>query len=312
MLEPEITPHGAPSRDNSWKSVAPIGPRGLSKESVNLASRGNEVPELSLERYMLEPVAPPLATVDGWPINMPDLPSTVSAAIAAAKSRVPFTVFTLNLDHLVKLRTSAPFRLAYRNARFVTADGEPVARIAARQDSRITRTTGADLVVPLAVEAAKSSVSLFLFGSTADTLARAGRDLVERSGGTLDIAGTLAPSQDFDPEGPEADAAIEKMVQSGAGICLVALGAPKQEVFAAYAQRRGVKMGFVCIGAALDFLSGQQVRAPEVMQKYGLEWLWRLSTSPRRFTKRYLLCALLLADITILSPIRHAVSGARS
>lgn len=261
---------------------------------------------------MLEPLATALATVDGWPINMPNLASTVDAVVAAARSRQPFTVFTLNLDHLVKLRTSSAFRTAYRRARFVTADGEPVARIAARQDARIERTTGADLVVPLCLAAADHGISVFLFGSTPQSLGQAGGDLSARTGGRLDIAGTLAPSQTFDPEGPEADAALDRIVASGAGICFVALGAPKQEVFAAYAERRGIKVGFVCIGAALDFLSGEQVRAPGVMQQYGLEWLWRLATSPRRLAKRYAMCALVLADITIGNSIRHVMSGARS
>lgn len=312
MFNTSETANRAPFKDTQGKTVAPVGSKGLGKQSVNAASPVSGAADLSLERYMLEPLAPALATVDGWPINMPNMASTVSAIVAAAKRGEGFTVFTLNLDHLVKLRSLAPFRMAYRSARFVTADGEPVARLAARQDSRIERTTGADLVIPLSKAAAGNGLPVFLFGSTPDTLARAGLDLAERSGGDLDIAGTLAPSQDFDPEGPEADAALERIAQSGARLCYVALGAPKQEVFAAYAQRRGVNVGFVCIGAALDFLSGQQIRAPETMQKLGLEWLWRLSTSPRRLAKRYMMCALVLADITIMSPIRHAMSGVRS
>ncbi len=245
-----------------------------------------------------------LATVDGWPVNVPGLRAAVSLIIEAARTGESFAAFTLNLDHLVKLRRSEAFRRAYRAARFVTADGAPVARLARLQSPRVERATGADLMVPLAQAAARNALPVFLFGSNAEVLQRAGRDLGERCDGALDIAGTEAPPYGFDPEGPEADRALERIAASGARVCFVALGAPKQEVFAARAVARGIGCGFVCIGASLDFLAGEQIRAPSLLRDNGLEWLWRLATSPRRLGWRYAQCAVLLADLTLLAPIR--------
>ena len=226
-------------------------------------------------------------------------------AIAAAASRDDgFTVFTLNLDHLVKLRRCAKFRWAYARARFVTADGTPVARLAAQQNPKIERTTGADLVVPLAEAAARLELPVYFFGSTEEALARTARALNSRCAGHLDIVGEAAPPAGFDPEGPEADAAIARIEASGARLCFVALGAPKQEIFAARAVARGSSVGFVCVGAALDFLAGSQSRAPRLMQSTGLEWFWRLASNPRRMASRYALCAVLLAQITLLAPVR--------
>ena len=90
-------------------------------------------------------------------------------------------------------------------------------------------------------------------------------------------------------------------------MCFVALGAPKQEIFAARAVARGVQVGFVCIGAALDFLVGAQVRAPAIMQTFGLEWLWRLASDPGRLAKRYALCAIVLAEIALVAPVKRLV-----
>ena len=73
---------------------------------------------------------PALAHVDRWPINTPNLDAALQSAIGAAKADEPFTVFTMNLDHLVKLRRNEKFREAYRNADIVTADGAPVAWLA--------------------------------------------------------------------------------------------------------------------------------------------------------------------------------------
>lgn len=245
-----------------------------------------------------------LARIDGWGITAPNLQAALSDIVARAKDGTPFTVFTMNLDHLVKLRRSGDFRHAYRNANIVTADGAPVAWLARWQDRSIVRATGADLILPLADAAAEARLPVFLFGTSASVMARAGRELSDRTDGLIDIAGTLAPSAVFDPQGAEADAAIEKIKASGAKLCFVALGAPKQEIFAERAREKGVACGFICIGAAIDFIAKEQIRAPEAMRNSGLEWLWRLASNPRRFAKRYADCAAVLFDLTVVAPMR--------
>jgi N-acetylglucosaminyldiphosphoundecaprenol N-acetyl-beta-D-mannosaminyltransferase len=42
------------------------------------------------------------------------------------------------------------------------------------------------------------------------------------------------------------------------------------------------------VGAAFDFLAGSKRQAPALMQRLGLEWLFRLVTEPRRLWRRYL------------------------
>jgi UDP-N-acetyl-D-mannosaminuronic acid transferase (WecB/TagA/CpsF family) len=55
-------------------------------------------------------------------------------------------------------------------------------------------------------------------------------------------------------------------------------------------------MSATCASArVLDFLGGAQRRAPVFMQRYGLEWLWRVALSPSRLGARYARCAVLLA-----------------
>lgn len=273
-----------------------------------LIVNGSVSADIELMHSVPRPVS---ATVDGWGINVPNQATAIEAIVKAASAGECFSVFTLNLDHLVKLRTSEAFRRAYRKATFVTADGEPVARLARRNAPHIVRTTGADLLLPLATACAEAGLPVFLFGTTPDVLGSAGKRLVANSDGKLEIAGTLSPPAGFDPEGAVADAAIDRISASGAKICFIALGAPKQEIFAARAQARGVKIGFICIGASLDFLAGQQIRAPRTMQRAGLEWLWRLVTNPRRLSARYAQCAVLLAQLTLL-PSLGGSSSSRS
>ncbi|MDX2288237.1 MAG: WecB/TagA/CpsF family glycosyltransferase [Hyphomicrobiaceae bacterium] len=245
---------------------------------------------------------PALAEVDGWAINVATLDDAVAKITAAIDDGAGFSVVTLNLDHLVKLRGDAQFREAYRAARFVSADGAPVARLARRQCAEVQRTTGADLLVPLCRAAADRNHGVYLFGSDDDAIARSARHLDQITDGRLTISGTGSPTMSFDPRSAEADAAIDRIGASGARLVFVALGAPKQEIFAARAVNRGVNCGFVCVGAALDFLAGRQIRAPRVFRDHGLEWLWRLSLDPARLSARYARCAMVLMDLELLAP----------
>ncbi|MGL5446003.1 MAG: WecB/TagA/CpsF family glycosyltransferase [Rhabdaerophilum sp.] len=239
---------------------------------------------------------PPLAEIDGQMINIATLDEAVTAALGRATEKRGFRLFTLNLDHLVKRRDDPAFSVAYREADFVCADGAPVAALARRQGADVERTTGADLVEPLCREAAKLGVPIAFFGSNIETLEKTAQALRQRHHGLL-INRLEAPPYGFDPTSPEAEAAARRIADSGARIVLVALGAPKQEFFASQMARITPDLGFICIGAALDFIAGTQARAPVFFQKTGLEWVWRLGTNPTRMARRYWLCALVLARI---------------
>lgn len=231
----------------------------------------------------------PSLTVDGVTINVPSLPQAVSSIVSAAQDGDNFSVCTLNLDHVVQLQRHANFRAAYRRARFVTADGFPIVVLSRLMGTRIERTTGADLVEPVCAEAGKKGLSVFLLGSNDQTLKMTATRLSDRFKG-LRIAGCLAPGSGFDPYSSEADAAIEKIRASGARLCFVALGAPKQELFAARCLDELNGTGMLCIGAALDFIAGTQTRAPSLARRTGLEWAWRMLRNPRRLGPRYVRC----------------------
>jgi len=231
----------------------------------------------------------PSLTVDGVTINVPSLPAAVSSIVSAAQHGDTFSVCTLNLDHVVQLQQHANFRAAYRRARFVTADGFPIVVLSRLMGTRIERTTGADLVEPVCEEARKRGLSVFLLGSNDLTLKMTARRLSDRFKG-LQIAGCLAPGPGFDPYSREADVAIESIRASGARLCFVALGAPRQELFASRCLDELNGTGVLCIGAALDFIAGTQTRAPSFARRTGLEWAWRMLREPRRLGPRYVRC----------------------
>jgi exopolysaccharide biosynthesis WecB/TagA/CpsF family protein len=228
-------------------------------------------------------------SVDGITINVLSIPHAVSSIISAAQRGDNFSVCTLNLDHVVQLQQRSDFRAAYRRARLVTADGFPIVVLSRLLGTPISRTTGADLVDPVCREAQRKGIPVFMLGSNDHTLSLTASRLCERFRG-LEIAGTHAPGRNFDPYSSEADLAIDRIRASGAKLCFVALGAPRQEVFAARCLDELNGTGMLCIGAALDFIAGTQTRAPTIFQKVGLEWAWRMLRDPHRLGPRYARC----------------------
>jgi N-acetylglucosaminyldiphosphoundecaprenol N-acetyl-beta-D-mannosaminyltransferase len=236
-------------------------------------------------------------TVDGVTINVVSLPQAVTSIVSAAQHGDNFSVCTLNLDHVVKLQQS-DFRAAYQRARFVTADGFPIVVLSRLLGTRIRRTTGADLVEPVCRQARRKHLPIFMLGSNDRTLAIAAKRLSERFRG-LEVAGYYAPGDNFDPYSSEADVAIDRIRASGAKLCFVALGAPRQELFAARCLDELDGTGMLCIGAALDFIAGTQIRAPSLPQKIGLEWAWRMLKEPRRLGPRYARCMAIIPQLLV-------------
>ncbi|MBS1183314.1 MAG: wecG [Proteobacteria bacterium] len=235
----------------------------------------------------------PIAVIDATRVNIGKQVDLVHRVTFDALTGRGGTVFTLNLDHLVKLEQDPVFRAAYDQATYVSADGAPVVAMARRQGADLVRVTGADLVRPLCAAAALARIPVHFFGTTPETLATT-EAVLRCEYPRLIVAGLESPPFGFSPFGIEARAAAERISASGGRICFVALGAPKQEIFAEFARRWAPGVTFVCIGAALDFIGGGQSRAPQTLQIAGLEWLWRLVHNPRRLTKRYAQSALYL------------------
>ena len=218
-----------------------------------------------------------------------------------------FTVATMNLDHMVKLRRDSAFREAYVRHSHIVADGNPIVWLHSLAGQPVELVTGSDLIVPLVALAARLGVPVALLGATPETLDLAAERLTAAHPG-LDIVAGIAPSFGFDPTGTEADACLAEVEASGARLCLLALGAPKQEMLAARAMERLPNCGFVSIGAGLDFIAGTQRRAPLWLRQMALEWLWRLAGDRRRLAKRYRDCALILPSLTA-SALRRRLGG---
>lgn len=208
-----------------------------------------------------------------------------------------FTLATLNLDHIVKMRQMPGFFEAYKAHSHVVADGNPIVWLSKLAGRSIELMPGSDLIAPLAGLAAKLDVPVAMLGATEDTLNEAAESLM-RSNPGMRVVARIAPPYGLDPNGDEVAEYLETIRASGARLCFLALGAPKQEMLAARGSVLAPECGFVSIGAGLDFIAGSQTRAPEWVRKLALEWVWRMLSNPRRLAARYGRCIVVMPDLT--------------
>ncbi|MEM7509079.1 MAG: WecB/TagA/CpsF family glycosyltransferase [Pseudomonadota bacterium] len=238
---------------------------------------------------------------DGVPHVSVTVPSQ-TALLSDLRHRIAqgegFAVATMNLDHAVKLRRDPDFLAAYARQTHVTADGRPVVWLSRCAGVPVDLVTGSDLVDPLMRLCAEMGVPVGFVGSTDDVLSVAADRLEARHPG-LKVVARIAPAMGFDPDGPAADAVIEELSRADVRVCLLALGAPKQELFAARILQARPAMGVLSIGAGLDFVAGTQRRAPRLVRALAAEWVWRLALSPRRLAARYAACIAILPGLLI-------------
>ena len=226
-------------------------------------------------------------------VNVPTRAALEAEVLQRFSSGQGFALATVNLDHLVKMAASPSFLDAYAKQDLVVADGNPIVWMSRLARQPVELMPGSNMILPLCQLAVRAQVPVALVGSTQVALDDAARILQGQVAG-LDITLRLAPSGVFDPMGEEAAQILQQLNGDGIGLCFLALGAPKQEVFAARGRQLSPSVGFASIGAGLDFLGGHQQRAPLWVRRLALEWLWRVLSSPARMVPRYARCFAIL------------------
>ncbi|WP_425500511.1 WecB/TagA/CpsF family glycosyltransferase [Roseovarius bejariae] len=226
-------------------------------------------------------------------VNRPSRAGLMADIRQKLEAREGFALATINLDHIVKMNASPAFTEAYAAQDLVIADGWPIVTLSRIARQPVDLMPGSELIVPLCKLAAETRRTVAFVGSTDNTLSKAAQTLMADIPG-LTVAYTHAPPMGFDPQGEAAAQICADLKAQGIGLCFLALGAPKQETFAARARGLAPETGFASIGAGLDFIAGQQRRAPLWVRKLKMEWLWRALSSPLRLGPRYVKCLAVL------------------
>jgi N-acetylglucosaminyldiphosphoundecaprenol N-acetyl-beta-D-mannosaminyltransferase len=221
-------------------------------------------------------------------VDAVDYEAATAQIMDAARERKHFAVTALAVHGVMTGVLDKPHNSRLNSFDLVTPDGQPVrwALNLLHHAGLADRVYGPTLTLEVLEQAAAEGLPIYLYGSTQATLDR----LIPALEGTfpaLKIAGVEASK--FRSVQPGEDVEIaERIKASGARMVLVGLGCPRQEVFA-YAMRPLLDMPLLAVGAAFDYHAGLLRNPPPWMQKYALEWLWRLGLEPKRLWKRYVL-----------------------
>ncbi|WOO42019.1 WecB/TagA/CpsF family glycosyltransferase [Rubellicoccus peritrichatus] len=233
-----------------------------------------------------EPAEPPIVVLLGLPFHDLTLKEALEECNRALKGNSPEYFATANVDFTAQAYKDNDLRRILFYAHRIVCDGMPLvwaSRILGRPLRE--RVAGSDLVPRLFEQCARNQHKIYFFGSDEKTLAECKECLEERYVG-IQIVGYESPPMGNVEEWNNEE--IARRIRScEADLLLVALGCPKQERWIyAHHNETGAQLS-IGIGASLDFITGKQVRAPEWMQKIGMEWFWRMASNPKRLAGRY-------------------------
>lgn len=169
-------------------------------------------------------------------------------------------------------------------AALVLNDGAGVAMAARMKGVRFPENLNGSDLNPLIVErAATQGWPVYFLGARDGVAERAAAAMRSRYPG-LQVAGV---HHGFFPETSSGTVA-ELVRTSGAGLLMVAMGNPRQELWLAeHLPATGASVG-IGVGAFFDFSAGEVPRAPAWMNRAGIEWVYRLGREPRRLFRRYM------------------------
>ena len=220
-------------------------------------------------------------------------------------------VFTPNVDHVVTAEDHPGFRAAYQAASLSVADGKFVVWGARLLGTPVPeKISGSDLIEPLLRLAGQEGWRVFMLGG-APGVAVAAAERSRRDFG-VNVVGTASPFVRLDGSPGDLEQGTEEIAAARPDLVLVAMGAPKQELWIHHNRARLGKAVAAGIGASLDFVIGRIPRAPRWVSNSGLEWAYRLAKEPRRLAHRYLVKDpryLAVLARTLLEPRSGRVAG---
>jgi N-acetylglucosaminyldiphosphoundecaprenol N-acetyl-beta-D-mannosaminyltransferase len=225
-----------------------------------------------------------------WFDNL-SIDETVDLIEESIKNGLKINIHTVNVDHLIIANKNKDFEEYMLNAEIVLADGMPIVWYSKLIKNPLKeRVTGVDLSERLISESIKRNFKIFLLGGGAGVAEKCVEKMTEKYG-NVNIVGTYCPSPEEISSPNKSDLIVNKINSSGANILLVALGAPKQELWIKRYKNKLNSNVNIGVGATFDFLSGNVKRANIILQRMGLEWFYRMLTDrdPKRLIKRYLI-----------------------
>jgi len=224
------------------------------------------------------------ATVVGCEIDRLDFDEAVALCERLIETRGSAQHMAINVAKLIAMREDEQLRRSVLQSELVTADGQAVVWASRLLNDPVpARVAGIDLMHSLFARAELKGYRVYILGAKREVLDRA----VTRIRYIYPDLAIVGHRDGYYDESEEELIAAD-IAAAQPHILFVAMSSPRKEYFLAR-RRETMKVPFVMgVGGSIDVVAGLRRRAPVILQRLGLEWLFRLLQEPRRLGRRYL------------------------
>ena len=224
----------------------------------------------------------------GIPVSATTLDTAASAIEAWASDDIGRFICIRDVHGIMQAQDDEALKSLHLEASMITPDGMPLVWLGQLAGFPVKRTCGPDLMEFVLKRSLDSGLRHYFYGGK-DGVAEALRQAFEARFPGIQIVGTNSPP--FRPlTKTELQLLADEIRSLSVDVVWIGLSTPKQE-FLMRDLVGIVPATLIGVGAAFDFHSGAVQRAPMWMRGIGLEWLWRLSSEPKRLWRRYLIMA---------------------
>ena len=207
---------------------------------------------------------------------------TLLATVGSAQFQY---VVTPNVDHVVTITRSesgSDIRQAYDEADFMVCDSRILSRMCKHSAIDLEPVPGSDITRELLARLPHGK-TISVIGGKPDSQERL-RAMYPQFEWAF-----MTPPMGVRHSVEHQEAICDFVAAAGSDVTFVAIGAPQSEIVCRKLKARGDGRGLaLCIGASLEFITGEKRRAPKWVQKAHGEWLFRLLCEPHRLAHRYL------------------------
>jgi N-acetylglucosaminyldiphosphoundecaprenol N-acetyl-beta-D-mannosaminyltransferase len=218
----------------------------------------------------------------GCKLDVLDATQATAQILAFAREGAGAQIVTLGTEMVVYAQKDERFRELVNASALSLCDTVGVLSVARRRGADLhERVTGIELVERVCAQAAHEELPVYFLGGAEGAAADAAAIMEARCPGLI-VAG--ARNGFFTDD--EVGGVVDEIRAGGAKLLFVGLGSPRQEFWLAEHLRATGAGAAIGVGGSFDVLGGRVMRAPRLMRRFGLEWLYRLVKEPHRWRRQ--------------------------
>lgn len=244
----------------------------------------------------------------GVPVNACTLNEAIAKIDISIAARKNLHIGVVNAAKIVNMGRDTELRQSVLESDLILADGVAVVWASKLLGKSLPeRVTGIDLMYAMFEQGNAKQYRVFCLGATEEVLSRVA-EILSQNYPNIVLAGKQNGYFDQDEE----EELAKKIADSRADILLVAMTSPKKERFMAKWNATMNVPVIHGVGGSFDVMSGKVQRAPELWQKLGLEWLYRVKQEPKRLWRRYLVTNSIFCWLTLKAVFSRFLPSARN